>query len=104
MSLPFRTPSPKLGVGFVRVPPAWVTEGGGGGWGEEGPIEATVTFLWARLRPFARTFHHLSPSSPFSGRLYLIVPHVRPFLLNFSSVARWDVVHPLPADHPSAQG
>ena len=27
MPLPFRTPPPQLGVGFVRVPPAWVTEG-----------------------------------------------------------------------------
>ena len=67
-----------------------------------GPIEARVTFFF--LRPFARTCHHLRPSSPFSGRLYLIDPHARPFSLNFSAVARWDAVHPSPADQTSAHG
>ena len=62
MSLPLRIPPPPLGVGFVCVPPAWVTEGGRGG-----SIEAAVTFFVARLRPFARASSSLEPIFPVFG-------------------------------------
>ena len=55
-------PPPPLGVGFVSVPPAWVTEGGRGG-----SIEAAVTFFVARLRPFARASSSLEPIFPVFG-------------------------------------
>ena len=55
-------PPPPLGVGFVCVPPAWVTEGGRGG-----SIEAAVTFFVARWRPFARASSSLEPIFPVFG-------------------------------------
>ena len=58
----FVYPPPPLGVGFVCVPPAWVTEGGRGG-----SIEAAVTFFAARLRPFARASSSLEPIFPVFG-------------------------------------
>ena len=58
----FVYPPPPLGVGFVCVPPAWVTEGGRGG-----SIEAAVTFFVARLRPFARASSSLEPIFPVFG-------------------------------------
>ena len=59
VSLPFRTPPPPLGVGFVRVPPAWVT----GGWGG-GPIEA---IFFGSLAPICAYFSALEPVFPVFG-------------------------------------
>ena len=58
--------APPIGVGFVPIPPA---SGGGGGWSHLGRGHILSAHLCVPL-------HNLSPSSPFSGCLCLIVPHV----------------------------